>query len=66
VTSGIVSTSSHGYFELVCPREIESNRDIFSTNTSGDHCRMTVNEGIETAARCVVVGVRRDDYRTSQ
>jgi hypothetical protein len=66
VTSGIVSSSSHSHLKFVRSREIECNRNILSTNTARDHRGAAVNQGIETATGCVVLGVRREDKSASQ
>jgi hypothetical protein len=66
MASGIVPTAAHSYLEFVRPCKIESNYDITSGDTTGDHRWPAINEGIEATASCVVLGVRGADDDASQ
>ena len=66
MAGGIVPTSTHGHLKFVCPREIKSDCHIASTDTTRDHGRTAVNEGIEPAAGHVVFGIRGADDGASQ
>ena len=58
--------SAHGDLELVRPCEIESGRDIAGADAARDHRRPAVDERVEAAARCVVLGVRGADDGAGQ
>jgi hypothetical protein len=60
-----VSASTHSHLKHVRSREIKSDHDILSTNTAPDDCRTAVNEGVETAASYVVLGIRGDNDSAS-
>ena len=66
VAGGIVPPSAHGQGQLVRPCEIESDRDIASAEATRDHRRPAIDERIEAAAYCVVLGVGGADDGASQ
>jgi hypothetical protein len=66
MTSGVVPASAYGHLKLVSPREIKGDRDILRAHAPCNHCRTTVDEGIEAAACCIIPGICRKDDGPSQ